>query len=80
MIFVGSCFLVLVDDMNFDIAMKAIVATLMNIGPSFAELGPTDNFSWISDTGKWYLSFNMLLGRLEMFSALVLLYPSFWKD
>ena len=80
MIFVGSCFLVLVDDINFDIAMKAIVATLMNIGPSFAELGPTDNFSWISDTGKWYLSFNMLLGRLEMFSALVLLYPSFWKD
>jgi trk system potassium uptake protein TrkH len=31
------------------------------------------------DVGKWFLSYNMLVGRLEMFSALVIFYPSFWK-
>ena len=34
---------------------------------------------FISDTGKWFLRWNMMVGRLEMFSALVILYPLFWK-
>jgi len=41
--------------------------------------GPSENFSQISAPGKWFLSWLMLVGRLEMFSALVLLFPSFWK-
>ena len=78
LLFVGSCFMVLVDDMDYLTAMSSIIATLMNIGPGFGAIGPADNYAFISDAGKWFLSWNMLVGRLEMFSALVLLYPSFW--
>jgi trk system potassium uptake protein TrkH len=42
-------------------------------------VGPSENYAFISDTGKWFLAWNMMVGRLEMFSALVVFYPSFWK-
>ncbi len=79
LIFVGSCFMSYVDDLDYTTAMSVIIATLMNIGPGFGEIGPSDNYAFFSDIGKWYLSWNMLVGRLEMFSALVLLFPAFWK-
>ena len=75
----GGCFMVLVDDMDFVTAMSSVIATLMNIGPGFGDVGPSENYAHISDVGKWFLSYNMLVGRLEMFSALVIFYPSFWK-
>jgi len=75
----GGCFMVLVDDMDYVTAMSTIIATLMNIGPGFGTIGPTENYAHISAVGKWFLSWNMLVGRLEMFSALVVFYPSFWK-
>jgi trk system potassium uptake protein TrkH len=75
----GGCFMVLVDDMDYVTAMSSVIATLMNIGPGFGDVGPSENYAHISDAGKWFLSYNMLVGRLEMFSALVIFYPSFWK-
>ena len=75
----GGCFMVLVDDMDYLTAMSSVIATLMNIGPGFGAIGPSENYAFISDVGKWFLSWNMLVGRLEMFSALVIFYPSFWK-
>ena len=67
------------DDMDLTTAMSSVIATLMNIGPGFGGVGPSENYAFISDTGKWFLSWNMLVGRLEMFSALVIFYPSFWR-
>jgi trk system potassium uptake protein TrkH len=75
----GGCFMVLVDQMDYLTAMSSVIATLMNIGPGFGSVGPSENYAFISDAGKWFLSWNMLVGRLEMFSALVIFYPSFWK-
>lgn len=75
----GGCFMVLVDDMDYVTGMSSVIATLMNIGPGFGSVGPSENYAHISDLGKWFLSYNMLVGRLEMFSALVIFYPSFWK-
>ena len=75
----GGCFMVLVDDMDYVTGMSSVIATLMNIGPGFGAVGPADNYAHISDVGKWFLSYMMLVGRLEMFSALVIFYPSFWK-
>ena len=75
----GGCFMVLVDQMDYLTAMSSVIATLMNIGPGFGDVGPSENYAHISDVGKWFLSWNMLVGRLEMFSALVVFYPSFWK-
>jgi trk system potassium uptake protein TrkH len=79
MVLAGGCFMVLTDDMDYVTAMSSVIATLMNIGPGFGAIGPSENYAFISDAGKWFLSWNMLVGRLEMFSALVVFYPSFWK-
>ena len=79
LVFVGASVMVLVDSMDYQTAMSSVISALMNIGPGFGEVGPSENFSQISAPGKWFLSWLMLVGRLEMFSALVLLFPSFWK-
>ena len=79
MILVGGCFMVLSDNMDYVTAMSSVISSLMNIGPGFGDVGPSENYAFISDTGKWFLAWNMLVGRLEMFSALVVFYPSFWK-
>ncbi len=65
--------------LDFKTALGATAATLGNIGPGIGNVGPIDNYSQIPATGKWILSFFMLLGRLELFTVLILLTPSFWK-
>lgn len=60
-------------------AFGAVAATLNNIGPGVGSVGPTDNFAHVPDAGKWALVFFMLLGRLELFTVLVLLTPDFWR-
>ena len=58
-------------------AFSATAACLNNLGPGLGDVA--DNYRSISDSGKWILSFAMLLGRLELFSLLVVLTPEFWK-
>lgn len=80
LVFFGGMVLVLVDNVDVVTGMSAVVASLMNIGPGFGDVGPADNFAFLSDTSKWFLAWNMLVGRLEMFTALVIFYPDFWKN
>ena len=80
MIGLGGFWLTLFDDLDMTTALSSVVATLMNIGPGWGTVGPTENFAHLNDGSKLFLSINMLVGRLEMFSALALLYPSFWQD
>ena len=75
----GGCVMVLVDSMDLQTGISSVISALMNIGPGFGGVGPSENFAEISAHGKWFLAWLMLVGRLEMFSALVLLFPSFWK-
>ena len=75
----GGCILALSDELDPMSAMSAIVATLMNIGPGFGDVGPTRNYAEFSTFAKWFLSWNMLVGRLEAFTALVVFYPAFWR-
>ena len=67
--------------MGLDIvtATTSVIATLNNIGPGLAGVGATRNFAFIPAPGKVLLSLCMVLGRLELFSVLVLLMPSFWR-
>ncbi len=58
-------------------AFSAVAACLNNLGPGLGDVG--SNFKSISDTAKWILCIAMLLGRLEIFTLLVLLTPSFWR-
>lgn len=59
--------------------LSAIATCLGNVGPGFGSVGPMENFSGLAVEAKWILSFLMLLGRLEIFTVLVILTPAFWK-
>lgn len=58
---------------------SAVAATLHNIGPGYGVVGPTANYQGFSATSKLLFVFLMVLGRLEMFSILVLFLPAFWR-
>jgi trk system potassium uptake protein TrkH len=61
-------------------ALSATATALGNVGPGLGEIvGPSGNFSTLPDAAKWILSGAMLLGRLEIFTILVLLAPRFWR-
>lgn len=64
---------------DMETSLGAVAATLGNIGPGIGNVGPADNYAFFSDFGKWFLSFLMLIGRLELFTVLVLFTRAFWK-
>jgi trk system potassium uptake protein TrkH len=65
--------------MDLVTAFSAVVATLNNMGPGLNEIGTAGNFSGLSDFQTWVCAFAMILGRLELFTLLVVLTPAFWK-
>ncbi len=65
--------------LDFTTALSAVATSLGNVGPGIGGVGPLHNFSAIPDVGKWVLSFLMLLGRLELFTVIILFTPFFWK-
>lgn len=67
-------------DLDFPTSASAAVTALSNVGPGIGDvIGPAGNFAPLPDTAKWLLSFAMLLGRLELFTVLVLFMPAFWR-
>lgn len=61
-------------------AFGASIACLGNIGPGWGAFGPTDNFAQIPIFGKWVLILMMMIGRLEIFTVLLIFTPAFWKQ
>jgi trk system potassium uptake protein TrkH len=62
-------------------SMTAAASALANVGPALdVRIGTSDNYAGIPDVAKWVLAFAMLVGRLELFTVLILLTPSFWRD
>jgi len=64
---------------DFETSIGACIASLGNIGPGIGDVGPVDNYAFFSPMAKWFLSFLMLLGRLELFTVLIVISPAFWK-
>ena len=56
-----------------------MVASLNNTGPGLGEVGPATTYANLTDIQTWICSFAMLLGRLELFTLLVVLTPAFWR-
>jgi trk system potassium uptake protein TrkH len=75
---VGVLFMSLLG-LDFVSAFGSVAATIGNIGPGLGSVGPTDNYAHIPVTGKWFLSFLMLVGRLEIYPVIIFLMPAFWK-
>lgn len=65
--------------LDFETSVGASIASLGNIGPGIGLVGPIDNYAFMPDAAKWVLSALMLLGRLELFTVLILFSPHFWK-
>lgn len=78
-IFLTSSVVMAIIGLELSSAMGAVAACLGNIGPGLGSTGPASTYASVPETGKWVLSFVMLLGRLELFTVLILLSPSFWK-
>ncbi len=66
--------------LDYKSAIGAVTASIGNIGPGIGSVGPVENYADIPTFGKWFLSLLMLIGRLELFTVLILFYPPFWKN
>ena len=65
--------------LDFESAIGVAASSLGNVGPALGNYGPAFSYSELPDFGKWWASFLMLLGRLELFTVLILFTPFFWK-
>ena len=66
--------------LDFLTAISGAASAICNVGPALGDIiGPTGNYSTLPDSAKWVLSAGMLLGRLELFTVLVLFAPWFWR-
>jgi len=79
------CFIILSIALNLTgldnlTAISAAASAMANVGPGLGQMvGPTGTYEQLSDIAKWLLSFGMLLGRLELFTVLVMFTPAFWR-
>ncbi|SHN09791.1 trk system potassium uptake protein TrkH [Cyclobacterium lianum] len=79
MIFVLGSIVMSVAGYDLITSFGAVATSLGNVGPAIGRVGPVDNFAFFSPFAKLFLSFLMLLGRLELFTILVLFTPYFWR-
>lgn len=66
--------------LDFRTSLGGAASALGNVGPAFGGLGPVDNYGWLPTGAKWWMCFLMLIGRLELFTVLILLTPFFWRN
>lgn len=78
-IYVVAALLMAFIGLDFMTAVSSVAACLGNVGPGLGAVGPMDNYAAVPGAGKWILIVCMLLGRLEIYTILVLLVPSFWR-
>jgi trk system potassium uptake protein TrkH len=79
LIFAFSVFAMAWLGLELDTSIGAVAACLGNIGPGIGTVGPVDNYSHLPAVGKWILSFLMMVGRLEIYTVLVIFLPRFWR-
>ena len=72
-------YILYLSNMALETSLSAAVTTLGNAGPGLGALGPANTFAAVSTPAKLLLTFTMIAGRLELFTAFVILLPSFWK-
>ncbi|WP_248723781.1 TrkH family potassium uptake protein [Seonamhaeicola sp. ML3] len=67
-------------DIDFKSAIGLSASTLGNVGPALGDYGPVNNYASLPALAKWWASFLMLIGRLELFTVLILFTPFFWRN
>jgi trk system potassium uptake protein TrkH len=74
-----SMFLVAATGVDLVTTITAVLACLGNVGPGLGKVGPMDNYAGVPTLAKWILTLDMLLGRLEIYTVIILLVPRFYK-
>jgi len=77
-IFAGST-LLSISGLGYIESFSGMITCLSDVGPGLGNIGPAYNFSHLPDISKWFLSIIMLIGRLEIFTVLLIFTPVFWK-
>ncbi len=78
-LFAAGILLVAWTGVDFTTSIGAVAAALGNIGPGFGTVGPTENFAHLPEAAKWILIWCMLLGRLEIYTVIILIVPEFYR-
>ncbi len=78
-IMILSVLIVSIDNFDFATSFSGVLTTINNVGPGISKIGPVDNFHMFSALSKIVFSFDMLVGRLEIFPYLILLSPDLWR-
>lgn len=79
LVFIGA-FVISFENLDLMTCFTSAITCLGNIGPGFGAIGPTENFSAMSDFSKVFLSIYMIAGRLELYTLFILLTPRFWNQ
>ena len=79
MTIVTTTFLLMASGLDFISALSGIIACINNAGPGLNQVGPATNYASLSDFQTWVCSLAMFLGRVEVFSLLILFTPAFWR-
>ncbi len=79
LVFILSSILLSLFNLDFITSFSAAASAISNVGPGLGSVGPNYNYFYMPTAAKWVLSFTMLIGRLELFTFLVILSVSFWK-
>jgi len=78
--FVFGSLVLTVIGVDFVSSLGAIATCLGNVGPAIGDVGPLNNFAGIPESAKGFLSFMMLVGRLELFTVIIIFTPYFWRN
>ena len=79
LVFLGW-FMMMIIGLDFDDAYSVVISSLANVGPGIGMCGPSFSWNALPDAAKWLSIVYMLIGRLELFTVLLLLSPTFWKN
>jgi len=75
----GLSMLMVLSDLEPMTAFSAVLASVNCVGPGLGSIGPSGNYTALTDFQVWVCTFGMVLGRLELLSFIALLTPSFWR-
>jgi trk system potassium uptake protein TrkH len=75
----AACLVLTALGLDLVTAFSAVAASMFNIGPGLGNVGPSEHYGHLPTLAKWVLGFCMLAGRLEFYTVLVLLTPTFWR-
>ncbi len=79
-LFILASFIMAALGLDILTAFSSVAASIGNIGPGLGTVGPAENYAHIPALGKWVLLFCMLLGRLEIYTVIILLVPEYWRN